>query len=118
VLGAFEPSYNCAPVRLLDDAVQGSLRHLAAVADLLGVQAFSNAQVFPLAIIVAPFESFFTTCNKKDAGIGMSRMYDYEYFKDLGYIGDKNTRQLRRVTSEEYSEIQKKKETLACKKLR
>ena len=39
----------------------------------------------------------------------MSKMYDDEYFKDLGYIGDKNTRQLRRVTLEEYSEIQRKK---------
>jgi hypothetical protein len=37
VLGAFEPSYNYAPVKLLDDAVEGSPGHLAAVADLLGV---------------------------------------------------------------------------------
>jgi hypothetical protein len=43
-------------------------------------------------------------CNKKDEGIGMSKMYDDEYFKDLGYIGDKNTRQLRRVTPEEITE--------------
>jgi len=55
VLGAFEPSYNCAPVKLLDDGVQGSPEHLAAVVDLLGAQVFSTAQGFPLAIIVAPF---------------------------------------------------------------
>jgi hypothetical protein len=61
MLGAFEPGYDYAPVKLLDDAVQVSPEHLAAVVDLLGVQVFSTAQGFPFAVIVAPFESFFTT---------------------------------------------------------
>jgi hypothetical protein len=37
VLGAFEPSYSYAPVRLLDDAVLGSPGQLVPVADLLGL---------------------------------------------------------------------------------
>jgi hypothetical protein len=109
VLGAFELGYDYAPVKLLDDAVQGSPEHLAAVVDLLGFRSSPLPKAFPSPSSLHLLKASLPPCNKKDEGIGMSKMYDDEYFKDLGYIGDKNARQLRRVIPEEYSEIQRKK---------